>query len=170
MIKRGLFLGRFQPFHIGHLSVVKEMDQDQDIDEILILIGSSQESKTFSNPFTVKEREEIIKSSLKIRKSYKIFSLPDFQNHELWFNQLVSTVPKFQIVYTESEFLCEYLKDKGFIVEKPVKKYQISATEIRNLIKENKQSFSTSKNYQRWIAPSARKVLLKILKRSIKAS
>lgn len=34
---RGLFVGRFQPFHLGHLHVIKELLEK--VDELIIAIG-----------------------------------------------------------------------------------------------------------------------------------
>jgi len=39
-----LIIGRFQPFHLGHLLLIKEAAKEADI--IVIGIGSSQESRT----------------------------------------------------------------------------------------------------------------------------
>ncbi|MBP7820288.1 MAG: adenylyltransferase/cytidyltransferase family protein, partial [Candidatus Methanofastidiosum sp.] len=51
---RALYIGRFQPFHLGHLHVVKLILNSSK--EIIIAIGSSQVSHTIQNPFTAGER------------------------------------------------------------------------------------------------------------------
>ena len=61
-MKRGLFIGRFQPFHLGHLSDIKNAFKE--VDELAIGIGSSNEKHTKENPFTVEERTEMIDSVL----------------------------------------------------------------------------------------------------------
>ncbi len=40
MARRGIFVGRFQPVHKGHMEVIKGILQD--VDELVIIIGSSQ--------------------------------------------------------------------------------------------------------------------------------
>ena len=58
----GLYIGRFQPFHKGHLSVVLEaLDH---CDKLIIAIGSAQESGTDKNPFAFELRKELIRHSL----------------------------------------------------------------------------------------------------------
>lgn len=58
----GLYIGRFQPFHKGHLSVVLEaLDH---CDKLIIAIGSAQESGTEKNPFAFELRKELIRRSL----------------------------------------------------------------------------------------------------------
>ena len=50
LVKRGVFIGRFQPFHNGHLEAIKKLLIE--VDELIIMIGSSQYSHSFDNPFT----------------------------------------------------------------------------------------------------------------------
>ena len=47
--KVGLYVGRFQPFHNGHLSIVKEGLAH--CARLILVIGSAQESGTEQNPF-----------------------------------------------------------------------------------------------------------------------
>ena len=56
--KIGLYIGRFQPFHKGHLSVVKEAVNH--CDTLIIAVGSAQESRTKKNPFSFEERKVFI--------------------------------------------------------------------------------------------------------------
>jgi nicotinamide-nucleotide adenylyltransferase len=62
--KIGLYIGRFQPFHLGHRYVIQEALRQ--CDHLIIAIGSAQESRTAKNPFSVYERMEFIYNSLKV--------------------------------------------------------------------------------------------------------
>ena len=62
-MKKGLVLGRFQPFHFGHLELIKDIIKDEI--EPLICIGSAQHSHTDENPFTAEERKEMIETIMK---------------------------------------------------------------------------------------------------------
>ena len=62
MVKRGVFVGRFQPFHLGHLKAVKDILGE--VDELVIVVGSSQYSHEIDNPFTTGERITMIKRAL----------------------------------------------------------------------------------------------------------
>ena len=55
-------IGRFQPFHNGHLKLAKQILKD--CNELIIAVGSSQFNFTFSNPFTAGERVYFIHQSL----------------------------------------------------------------------------------------------------------
>jgi nicotinamide-nucleotide adenylyltransferase len=50
-MSRGLFIGRFQPFHNGHYMAIKDILKIED--EVIICVAASQISYTISNPFQV---------------------------------------------------------------------------------------------------------------------
>ncbi|MFB6208073.1 MAG: adenylyltransferase/cytidyltransferase family protein [Candidatus Nanohaloarchaea archaeon] len=51
------FIGRFQPFHLGHKQVIDQYREDY---EIVIVVGSASESRTEENPLSFEERKELI--------------------------------------------------------------------------------------------------------------
>jgi bifunctional NMN adenylyltransferase/nudix hydrolase len=54
-----VFIGRFQPFHLGHLEV---MEQAKRLAErVIVLVGSANQPRTPKNPFTYEERELMIR-------------------------------------------------------------------------------------------------------------
>ena len=59
---RALFVGRFQPFHYGHLRALAIILQE--VEELIIVVGSAQMSHETDNPFTAGERLEMIKGAL----------------------------------------------------------------------------------------------------------
>ncbi len=48
MVNRGLYVGRFQPFHLGHLDAIKYALKE--VDELVIVIGSAQYSHNSQQP------------------------------------------------------------------------------------------------------------------------
>lgn len=60
MCNVGLYIGRFQPFHEGHMHVIRKALKT--CDKLIVAIGSAQESRTERNPFTYKEREKFIRN------------------------------------------------------------------------------------------------------------
>jgi len=88
-----VFIGRFQPFHLGHLSVVKAgLDQ---ADHLIILCGSSHRPRSVRNPWTVDERAEMIYGSIDEvdRKRVHVMPLMDIvYNDEAWVSNVQMTV------------------------------------------------------------------------------
>ena len=62
MVNRGLYVGRFQPFHLGHLDAIKYALKE--VDELVIVIGSAQYSHNVNNPFTAGERLVMVRQAL----------------------------------------------------------------------------------------------------------
>ena len=58
---RFVVLGRFQPFHKGHVFLVeKAISLATDSDEVVVAIGSSQHQYEPNNPWTAEERVAMI--------------------------------------------------------------------------------------------------------------
>ena len=115
----GLYVGRFQPFHLGHLEAVKYVLER--VDELAIIVGSAQSSHTIENPFTAGERLTMIRLALKeagIRPDhYTVIPLPDAEFHKVWVAHLLSQTPKFDVVYTNEPLTARLLKEEGLKVE-----------------------------------------------------
>lgn len=105
-MSRGVFIGRFQPFHNGHLYAIKKIFESED--EVIIMIGSAQESFTLKNPLTTGERIEIIREVLKnldlIDKSI-IVPIPDIFENLVWPARILEYAPKFNRVYSGNELV-----------------------------------------------------------------
>jgi len=56
-----VLIGRFQPFHTAHLEIVKRATAL--CDQLVIVVGSANQPRTYKNPFTFSERKEMIKSA-----------------------------------------------------------------------------------------------------------
>ena len=134
MAETALIIGRFQPFHFGHLKLI-EWAADS-VDYIIIGIGSSQESHTWDNPFTAPERRKMIKRSLKTFRNYNIYEIPDVDNDFIWVSHVKRIVPKFDVVYTNGELEKRLFSEAGFEVRTtPIFKRDLySGTEIRKRI------------------------------------
>ena len=114
-MKKGLILGRFQPLHMGHLSLFESVIYDEN--ELLICIGSSNENRTENNPYNSLERTKMIKSVLSNYDcKYDIFEIPDINNNELYVKHLESMVPKFDLVYSGNDLVKMLFENAGYSV------------------------------------------------------
>ena len=140
MVRRGLFVGRFQPFHKGHLEVMKKILEE--VDELVIIVGSSQYSHRLDNPFTAGERITMIRKALQeegIQLSrIWIIPVPDVHQHMLWVYQIIGYCPKFDVIYANEPLTCRLFLEAGIKVERvpPMKRKVYLATEIRKRILE----------------------------------
>ncbi len=118
---RGLLIGRFQPFHRGHLEVVREVRRARPDAPLLIGIGSAEESYTWKNPFTSGERFEMISRALAEAEveGVEIVPIPDIRRHALWVRYLEGLLPAFDRVYTNNPLTRLLFERAGYDVERP---------------------------------------------------
>ncbi len=136
---KALFIGRFQPFHNGHLKVIKDISKKYN--KVFIGIGSSQYGHTIKNPFTNDERKLMIEKSLnKIGiKNYKIVLIPDIHNPPKWVDHVLSIISNFDVVITNNDFTKQLFSEKGYVIkETPLyNKDKYSGEVIRDKIKND---------------------------------
>jgi nicotinamide-nucleotide adenylyltransferase len=137
ILSRGLFIGRFQPFHLGHLATVKFALRN--VEELVIIIGSAQKSHEIRNPFTAGERIQMIKDSLSTEaeidtKRVLMIPVQDVDVHSLWTHFVDILVPQYEVVFTNDLFTCLLFQERGIkVVEPPLyKRKELSATKIRS--------------------------------------
>ena len=117
-MKKGLILGRFQPFHLGHLALIKNIINNNL--EPLICIGSSQKKRTKENPFTNYERRRMIESVLdSLKCNYEIYEIPDINNYDLYVSHLKNFVPSFDVVYSGNSLVKRLFTEAGHKVIVP---------------------------------------------------
>jgi nicotinamide-nucleotide adenylyltransferase len=130
---RALFLGRFQPFHLGHLKVVSDICEK--VEYLVIAMGSSQYSHLPENPFTSGERYTMISKALWAKgiKNYHIVQLEDLHRYAIWVSHVVSHTPKFDVVYAHNPLSIRLFKEAGFTVVELelIEPDKFSGTEIR---------------------------------------
>ncbi|MDY6774277.1 MAG: adenylyltransferase/cytidyltransferase family protein [Candidatus Nanohaloarchaea archaeon] len=57
---KAVFLGRFQPLHLGHHEVIEKQLEEQE--EFVVAVGSAGKSREEDNPLGFEERKEIIQN------------------------------------------------------------------------------------------------------------
>ena len=134
--RTALVIGRFQPFHNGHLEATRGILGRQA--KLLLVIGSAQEGRTRKNPFSGKERLEMISSCLKahgLLARTRIILLKDENNHPRWVKRVLGIAKDAKVAYS-GNWLVQSLLSPEFEVHTMKSGIKISATEIRGMIRE----------------------------------
>ncbi len=117
-VKRGLYVGRFQPFHNGHLDAIKYALNS--VDELVIVIGSAQYSHHSHNPFTAGERLTMVRRALDEAgvdmKKLWIVPVPDVHLHMLWVSAVEGYTPRFNVVYSNEPLTRRLFMEAGYTV------------------------------------------------------
>ena len=132
----GLLIGRFQPFHLGHLEAVNFVLNK--VENLWIGIGSSNKYNEKKNPFSADERRKMITLSIddSIITRIKIFDIPDVGDHEKWTYSIDKIVPEYNLVFSNDKFTDNLYKKRNIdVITVPLKNRQkFSGTNIRQLI------------------------------------
>ena len=144
---RALFVGRFQPFHNGHLALLRNILAEKDVYSLVVAIGSTQHSHSLENPFTCGERILMI-GSVVFEELYNkggisparifIVPVPDVERNAIWVTHLESYCPPFQVVYTNNSLVQRLFEEVDYEVRtiKFVERQRFWGTEIRRRILE----------------------------------
>jgi bifunctional NMN adenylyltransferase/nudix hydrolase len=140
------YIGRFQPFHLGHLSVLKQALLLAK--EVVVVVGSAYSSRDIRNPFSFEERKEMILSSIEDvsdRNRVKVVPVRDYRyNNQKWITAVQSVVgattrwydnPIIGLIGHSKDATSSYLKmfPNWYSIE--AKNYNnINATDIRNFV------------------------------------
>ncbi|MDG7044776.1 MAG: nicotinamide-nucleotide adenylyltransferase [Nitrososphaerota archaeon] len=131
----GLFVGRFQPFHNGHMKAIEYSIERSD--RLIVCVGSAQKNHEADNPFTAGERIEMVWRVLahgNLKKPVLITAVDDVQNHELWLAHLESYLPQFNDVFSNDPMTELLVRESSHkIINVPlVDREELMATVIRS--------------------------------------
>lgn len=140
MKKIGFIIGRFQPLHSGHKSMIRQASKM--FDYVVIIVGSAQRSRTMKNPWTLEEREDKIIQFLNFEglENCNIHRAYDSRYCDnLWRDQIKRAIFTWSLMFNADPVLAGYTKDgNDYLKWFPEIEYQelkqevqISATEVR---------------------------------------
>jgi len=153
----GLLVGRFQPFHLGHVDAIKFALEK--VENLWLGIGSSNRNPEKNNPFSADERKEMIQNSLDSIMSQKIqiFYIPDLEDHKKWIENMDEIVPKYDLVFSNDEMTHHlYSKRNMRVISIPfTNRDELSGTNIREKIQ-------SGQNWDHLVPEGTKKTLEKI--------
>ncbi len=138
---RPLLIGRFQPFHNGHMWLARKIINEYG--SLIIGIGSAQESHTLANPFTAGERQYMIQKAMESHsiRDYYLVPIEDLYRNSLWVSHILSLTPPFDIAISGNPLVKRLFLEAGKNVLEPEMKTreQYSGREIRKKIIEGEK-------------------------------
>lgn len=157
MVNRGLYVGRFQPFHLGHLEAIRIVLEN--IDELVIVVGSAQYSHNSNNPFTAGERLVMVRQALEeAGADYSrlwIVPVPDVHLHMLWVSALEGYTPKFNVVFSNEPLTRRLFMEKGYKVKniRFIERKNYNSTLVREkMLKDESWTALVPKSVAKFIA------------------
>ncbi|MFQ5795716.1 MAG: nicotinamide-nucleotide adenylyltransferase [Candidatus Bipolaricaulia bacterium] len=136
-VVRGFYVGRFQPYHNGHQAMIAEIAKE--VDELIIAVGSAQQSHELNNPFTAGERVMMISRALtELDLDIVTYVLPfeDIERNAVWVANIHALAPPFHAIYSNNPLVVRLFKEAGIEVRKLplLNRQEYSGTEIRRRI------------------------------------
>ncbi len=158
-LRRAVFPGRFQPPHYGHLRSIKWALER--VEELVIVIGSAQESHTLVNPFTAGERMLMVKSMLReegvdLSRIY-IVPVADIAMNAVWVTYLSMLIPPIDAVVSRNPLVLRLFREAGYrlLVPPAFEREQLMATKIRDLMLRGN-------DWTRYVPPSVARIVEEI--------
>jgi nicotinamide-nucleotide adenylyltransferase len=119
VVRRGLYVGRFQPFHLGHLNAIRDILKG--VDELVVVIGSAQYSHNVRDPFTAGERLVMVRGALEeCGVDYSrvwVVPVPDVHLHMMWVSALEGYAPRFEVVFSNEPLTRRLFLEAGYRVK-----------------------------------------------------
>jgi nicotinamide-nucleotide adenylyltransferase len=137
---RAFYIGRFQPYHLGHQEVLEKIARE--CEEIIVGVGSAQLSHTFSDPFTAGERISMIMRSLAdINVLFYVIPIEDIRRNAIWAAHVMTMTPPFDVVYTNNPYVVRLFNEAGFDVRSSplYQREKYSGSEIRRRMLNDEQ-------------------------------
>jgi nicotinamide-nucleotide adenylyltransferase len=112
---RGFYIGRFQPYHNGHHSMVETIADE--VDELVLGIGSAGDSHSQHDPFTAGERIMMLRKSL-VDSDLVTYAVPieDLERNSVWVSHVQSMSPTFDVAYSNNPLVIRLFEEAGIEV------------------------------------------------------
>lgn len=158
MYKYCILIGRFEPLHLGHQSIIEEALKQGE--KLIIVLGSHNKARSIKNPWSSEERKQMILSTLSAEQQerVKFILMRDYlYNDSLWISDIQNKIneatedaydSEIALVGFKSDSSSYYLDlfPNWKYISCPTD-YDFHATEIRNMY------FTLDANYKKCVHP-----------------
>ena len=132
-MRRGFYIGRFQPYHNGHHQMVNRIADE--VDELVLGIGSAGDSHTRHDPFTAGERIMMITKAL-VDLDVVTYAVPieDLDRNSVWVSHVQSMSPDFDVAFSNNPLVVRLFEEAGVEVrQSPMfNREMFEGTEVRD--------------------------------------
>lgn len=130
-VRRGLFIARAQPFHLGHAACVQKIAEE--MDEVIVLVALSETSHSLPNPATAGERLEMIHPYLQrtLPGRFYLAAAPYEPHTACNVGELQLLLPAFECIYGNSPSMRALAATSGVECRSVVPNVRVSATQVR---------------------------------------
>jgi nicotinamide-nucleotide adenylyltransferase len=135
---RGFYIGRFQPYHQGHHEMVRRIAEE--VDELVLGIGSADQSHTRRNPFTAGERIMMItKATMDMDLVTYAVPIEDLNRNSVWVSHVQSMSPRFEVAYSNNPLVVRLFREAGVEVrQSPMfRREEWEGTEVRGRMRND---------------------------------
>jgi nicotinamide-nucleotide adenylyltransferase len=116
---RGFYIGRFQPYHAGHHTMVETIAAE--VDELVLGIGSAGASHSLHDPFTAGERIMMITRAVReFERDHDLVTyvvpIEDLERNSVWVSHVQSMCPSFDVAYSNNPLVVRLFEEAGIEV------------------------------------------------------
>jgi nicotinamide-nucleotide adenylyltransferase len=132
---RGFYIGRFQPFHDGHRAMVEHVVEE--VDELVVGIGSADVSHSVRNPFTAGERVMMVTKAIEESDTGDVptyvVPIEDIDRNAVWVSHIESMAPAFEVAYSNNPLVVQLFEEAGYEVRQSqmFDRERLEGTDIR---------------------------------------
>ena len=139
---RGFYIGRFQPYHNGHHTMIEHIVDE--VDELVLGIGSADKSHTIDNPFTAGERIMMLTKAIREFEreeglvSY-VVPIEDIDRNAVWASHVESMCPAFDVAYSNNPLVIRLFEEADIEVRQSrmFDRNRLEGTDIRESMIED---------------------------------
>jgi len=112
-----MLIGRFQPLHSAHLEIIKRCTALTD--QLVVVVGSANQPRTYKNPFTFEERAAMIRVAT-AGLSMRVYVEPNIDtiyNDQAWAVRIQGIHSKYQCLGTKTAIIGHKKDDSSFYLD-----------------------------------------------------
>lgn len=140
MYKTALFIGRFQPFHNGHLYSLNKCLEIAE--QVTILVAKAEAAGEENDPWGVRDRKrmvcEVVRAQKLDERIAHIVSCTDYPSDARWLSEVKKRVGEFGVVVSNNDWTLRVFREAGYAVRESGlhNRDELEGVKVRKLMRE----------------------------------